>query len=76
MILVTEFMDGPWVEWLRARTEVVYEPDLPDRPEDLARMAGEASALIVRNRTQVRGDLLRAGFSCVGRLGVGSTIST
>ncbi|MCK0167975.1 hydroxyacid dehydrogenase [Jannaschia sp. S6380] len=71
MILITEFMDEAWVDWLRARADVTYEPDLPDRPEDLGALAKDAQALIVRNRTQVRGDLLYAGFSCVGRLGVG-----
>lgn len=71
MILITEFMSETWVDWLTERTEVVYEPDLPDRPTDLAKLAPMAKALIVRNRTQVRGDLLEAGFSCVGRLGVG-----
>lgn len=71
MIVITEFMDEAWVDWLRARTEVDYRPDLPDVPEELAERARMAQALIVRNRTQVRGDLLYAGFSCVGRLGVG-----
>lgn len=71
MIVITEFMDETWVDWLRARTDVAYEPDLPDRPEDLMTQARDAQALIVRNRTLVRGDLLLAGFSCVGRLGVG-----
>ncbi|MGB3407105.1 MAG: hydroxyacid dehydrogenase [Jannaschia sp.] len=71
MILITEFMDEVWVDWLRARVEVIYEPDLPDRPEALADLARDAQAIIVRNRTQVRGDLLLSGFSCVGRLGVG-----
>ncbi len=71
MILITEFMDEDWVDWLRARTAVTHAPDLPDRPEDLMALARDAQALIVRNRTQVRGDLLLAGFSCVGRLGVG-----
>lgn len=71
MILITEFMDETWVDWLRARAEVAYRPDLPDHPEELAEAAQLAQALIVRNRTQVRGDLLYAGFSCVGRLGVG-----
>lgn len=71
MILITEFMDDAWVDWLRERTEVTYAPDLPDRPDDLNRLAQKARALIVRNRTQVTGALLEAGFSCVGRLGVG-----
>ncbi|CTQ48230.1 hydroxyacid dehydrogenase [Jannaschia donghaensis] len=71
MILITEFMDEAWVDWLRDRCEIDYQPDLPDFPEELAEKAQMAQALIVRNRTQVRGDLLYAGFSCVGRLGVG-----
>lgn len=71
MILITEFMDEAWIAWLRARSDVTYEPDLPDRPDDLVRLADGAAALIVRNRTQVRGALLEAGFGCVGRLGVG-----
>ena len=71
MILITEFMDEAWVDWLRARTDVIYDPDLVERPEELASKAKAADALIVRNRTRVTGDLLDAGFTCVGRLGVG-----
>ncbi|WP_371156508.1 hydroxyacid dehydrogenase [Jannaschia sp. 2305UL9-9] len=71
MIVITEFMDEAWVDWLRARADVTYAPDLPDRPDDLMAAVRGARALIVRNRTQVRGDLLDAGFTCVGRLGVG-----
>ncbi|WP_299820786.1 hydroxyacid dehydrogenase [uncultured Jannaschia sp.] len=71
MILITEFMDETWVAWLRARTDVIYDPELVDRPNDLAAKANAADALIVRNRTRVGGALLDAGFTCVGRLGVG-----
>ena len=71
MILITEFMDEAWVDWLRDRTDVVYRPDLPDHPADLRTAAAGAAAIIVRNRTQVRGALLDAGFGTVGRLGVG-----
>ena len=71
MIVVTEFMDEAWVDWLRERSAVVYEPDLFDRPHDLRAAAKGARALIVRNRTAVRGPLLDAGFRVVGRLGVG-----
>ena len=71
MILITEFMDEAWVDWLRGRAPVTYDAGLPDRPDTLAALARGADALIVRNRTQVRGDLLGAGFGCVGRLGVG-----
>ncbi|UWQ22638.1 hydroxyacid dehydrogenase [Jannaschia sp. W003] len=71
MILVTEFMDEDWIAWLRARGEVRVAPELADRPADLAVAARAARALIVRNRTQVRGDVLDAGIAVVGRLGVG-----
>ena len=72
MILVCEFMDDAWVAWLRARTRVVYRPDLPDQPQDeFLGLVRDARALIVRNRTQVRGPVLDADIACVGRLGVG-----
>ena len=72
-IVVTEFMDPPAVEQLRAYAELIYDPQLVD---DLPRMiaaATECDAIIVRNRTQVRGELLASLARCkvVGRLGVG-----
>ena len=72
-IVVCEFMDEDAVAAMRKAHDVLYEPDLVDRPADLARHVAGARALIVRNRTQVRGDLLAAAgeLRCVGRLGVG-----
>lgn len=72
-IVITEFMDEAAVASLKARYDTVYDPTLVDQPDQLTAMAGEARALIVRNRTQVRGALLEkaAKLSCVGRLGVG-----
>jgi len=72
-IVITEFMDAPAVAWLQARHELVYEPSLVDDTERLLALAATADALIVRNRTQVRGPLLEALQRCkvVGRLGVG-----
>jgi (S)-sulfolactate dehydrogenase len=72
-IVITEFMDEAAVATLKARHDTVYDPALVDQPEKLAMMVGEARALVVRNRTQVRGSLLdgAAKLSCVGRLGVG-----
>ena len=72
-IVITEFMDTAAVEFLQAHYTVVYDPLLVD---DAARLLGEvadADALIVRNRTQVRGELLAAltRATVVGRLGVG-----
>ena len=74
-VVITEFMDPGSVAWLAERAEVRFEPDLVDRPDDLLAALGEADALIVRNRTQVRGPVLEAlaaaRISVVGRLGVG-----
>lgn len=72
-IVISEFMDEAAVEDLRRDFRVTYDKGLVDRPDDLARLAAGARALIVRNRTQVRGSLLDAGakLEAVGRLGVG-----
>ena len=72
-IVISEFMDDDAVAALSTEFDTVYDPGLVDRPDDLAATLPQARALIVRNRTQVRGALLDAGTSlvCVGRLGVG-----
>ena len=75
-IVITEFMDERAVATLRARHEVLYDAKLVDDAPRLLREAAACEAFIVRNRTQVRGDLLKAllaGKRCkvVGRLGVG-----
>jgi len=72
-IVISEFMDAAAIEDLSADYDVLYDPALVDRPEDLASSLTEARALIVRNRTQVRGPLLEAApaLRVVGRLGVG-----
>jgi (S)-sulfolactate dehydrogenase len=72
-ILITEFMDAPAVALLQQAHEVRYDPQLVDQPEALLQAAADVDALIVRNRTQVHGELLQALARCkvVGRLGVG-----
>jgi (S)-sulfolactate dehydrogenase len=72
-IIITEFMDERAVEQLANKHDVVYDPKLVDKPADLLAAAATCDAIIVRNRTQVRGDLLAALKQCkvVGRLGVG-----
>ena len=72
-VVITEFMDRAAVAALAERFAVEYAPDLVDRADALAREAADADALIVRNRTQVRGALLGAArrLRVVGRLGVG-----
>ena len=73
IVVISEFMDERAVDRLRAKHEVLYAPQLADDPARLRREAAAAEALIVRNRTQVRGELLAALTRCkvVGRLGVG-----
>ena len=72
-IVITEFMDEPAVAQLAAQHDVLYDPQLVDDAPRLLREAATADAIVVRNRTQVRGDLLAALQRCrvVGRLGVG-----
>jgi (S)-sulfolactate dehydrogenase len=72
-IVISEFMDAPAVETLRARFDVDYRPKLVDDAAALEQALPWADAWIVRNRTQVRGRLLEAAASLrvVGRLGVG-----
>lgn len=72
-IVIAEFMDEAAVDGLRADHDVLYDPGLVDRPDDLKAALASARALIVRNRTQVTADVLAAGsrLVCVGRLGVG-----
>jgi (S)-sulfolactate dehydrogenase len=75
-IVITEFMDERAVEQLAAKHDVLYEPTLQKDAAKLLVEAANCEAIIVRNLTQVRGDLLAALASSgrckvVGRLGVG-----
>lgn len=73
-IVVTEFMDErALAPWRAAGHELLYDPKLVDDAPRLLAEAATADAIVVRNRTQVRGDLLAALSRCkvVGRLGVG-----
>jgi (S)-sulfolactate dehydrogenase len=72
-IIITEFMDERAVAQLQAKHDVVYDPKLVDKPAELLAAASICDAIIVRNRTQVRAELLAALKKCkvVGRLGVG-----
>ncbi|MEB0134001.1 hydroxyacid dehydrogenase [Actimicrobium sp. CCC2.4] len=72
-IVIAEFMDEVAVATLRARFDTRYEPTLVDRRAELLPLLAGASALIVRNRTQVDVALLEAapGLRVIGRLGVG-----
>jgi (S)-sulfolactate dehydrogenase len=72
-IVITEFIDERALPALRAKHDVLYDAKLVDDAPRLLKEASAAEAIIVRNRTQVRGELLAALKQCrvVGRLGVG-----
>ena len=72
-IVITEFIDEWAVDDLKRDFKVHYDRNLADSPDEIVRHAADAPALIVRNRTQVRGKTL-AGLRqvrAIGRLGVG-----
>jgi (S)-sulfolactate dehydrogenase len=72
-VVISEFMDPAAVASLAARFEVASDADLGEHREKLKRLLSDADALIVRNKTQVDGELLAAApqLKVVGRLGVG-----
>lgn len=72
-VVITEFMDEPAVKTLSVRLPTHYDPGLADRQDKIPDLLADATALIVRNRTQVTAALLEAApnLKCVGRLGVG-----
>ena len=75
-IVITEFMDDDAVATLAkafGESNVLYDATMVDKPDALAAAAADCDALIVRNRTQVRGALLDAvkRARVIGRLGVG-----
>ena len=72
-IVICEIMDERAVAQLSARHDVLYDPQLQKEPFRLLKEASTCDALIVRNLTQVRGELLSGMARCkvVGRLGVG-----
>lgn len=74
-IVISEFIDAAALQRLQAAHEVLHDPALVDDPPRLLAEAARADALVVRNRTPVRGALLDAlaggGCRVVGRLGVG-----
>lgn len=72
-IVISEFMDEAAIKSGLAGFDVLYDPNLVDKPEELKRALVSARALIVRNRTKVDADLLAGAekLVAVGRLGVG-----
>ena len=72
-IVISEFMDDRAISAVLAGYDVLYDPDLVDQPDRLCDALADARAIVVRNRTQLRGRILDAAprLKVVGRLGVG-----
>ena len=72
-IVISEFMDEEAIETAFSGMDVLYDPALVDDEAALYAALTDARALIVRNRTQVRENLLDKApqLKVVGRLGVG-----
>lgn len=72
-IVITEHMELSAVDSLSKEFDVLFDPDLLNKPDELTAALTDARAILVRNLTQVRGDLLQSAknLKVVGRLGVG-----
>lgn len=72
-VVISEFMDEAAIKAGLAGFDVLYDPKLVDKPEELKTALASARALIVRNRTKVDAALLEGAgkLEAVGRLGVG-----
>lgn len=73
MIVISEDVWSEGFANLAKSRTIIHEPDLWNRREDLKAHLKEATALIVRNRTQVNEEIFAAApkLKIVGRAGVG-----
>ena len=73
MILISEDVWSDDFAELQKRFPITHEPDLWSRKEDLKSKLADATALVVRNRTQVTRDLIEAApnLKVIARAGVG-----
>jgi (S)-sulfolactate dehydrogenase len=72
-IIISEFIDEPTLAFLKRDFKIHYDPELVHKADELARLGAEVPAIIVRNRTQMKGATLAAckKLRCIGRIGVG-----
>ncbi len=72
-IVITEYIDPKALVMLEPDFDIHYDQDLWNKPDELAALMAGVPGMIVRNATQVRGDVLDNAdvLKCVGRLGVG-----
>jgi (S)-sulfolactate dehydrogenase len=73
LILITEHLEPQSLHWLEQRATCHYDPELAQNPKLIQAFLGNASGLIVRNKTKVSEELLQHApkLQVVGRLGVG-----
>jgi len=72
-ILISENIRGQWIDELKQKFSVAFEPDLWKAPDRLKALLPECSALIVRNQTKVDAALMASGpkLKVIGRAGAG-----
>ena len=72
-ILITEFMEVKCVEVLKINFDVTVDYDLSANSNELKKIINKFDALIVRNKTQVKKEVLEkaTNLKFIGRLGVG-----
>ena len=72
-ILITEFMEVKCVEVLKINFDVTVDYDLSANSNELKKIISKFDALIVRNKTQVKKEVLEkaTNLKFIGRLGVG-----
>lgn len=72
-IVITEFMDSDAVNLLSNNFNVFYDKDLINQKDKLFELVSSCDAVIVRNKTQVKGELIESAkkLKVIGRLGVG-----
>ena len=72
-VVISEFLDEAALGGFPAEWSIVYDPGLVDERTELLAELHDADAIVVRNRTQVNAELLKAApkLKVVGRLGVG-----
>ena len=70
-ILVADEISPEGVEVLKEKLQVVYQPDI--KAAELLEKIGEYEAVLVRSRTKITADVIRAGkkLKIIGRAGVG-----
>ena len=72
-ILITEFMEAKSIEMLKTKFDVTFDQDLSNNPSKLKKIISNFDILIVRNKTQVKKEILEntPNLKFIGRLGVG-----